>query len=104
VLAHAATKRLRTPEQMFCAIGLSNGHCFDRHSYSAIRRCGRIALTTLRNQPGHPGRARVVGDHQLRGDRCGVSRGRVHLTELGIAILAAALAGLAVGVPLAARR
>lgn len=34
----------------------------------------------------------------------GVSLGRVHLTELGIAILAAALAGLAAGLPLAARR
>jgi hypothetical protein len=34
----------------------------------------------------------------------GVSLGRVHLTELGIAILAAALAGIAVGLPLAARR
>jgi hypothetical protein len=34
----------------------------------------------------------------------GVSLDRVHLTELGIAILAAALAGLAAGLPLAARR
>ena len=34
----------------------------------------------------------------------GVSLGHAHLTELGIAILAAALAGLAVGLPLAARR
>jgi hypothetical protein len=34
----------------------------------------------------------------------GVSLGRVHLTELGIAILAAALAGIAAGLPLAARR
>jgi hypothetical protein len=34
----------------------------------------------------------------------GVSLDRVHLTELGIAILAAALAGIAVGLPLAARR
>ena len=34
----------------------------------------------------------------------GVSLGHPHLTELGIAILAAALAGLAVGLPLAARR
>ncbi len=34
----------------------------------------------------------------------GVSLGRAHLTELGIAILAAALAGMAVGLPLAARR
>jgi len=33
----------------------------------------------------------------------GVSLGHVHLTELGIAILAAALAGLAVGLPLAAQ-
>src|SRR5580693_2758804 len=33
----------------------------------------------------------------------GVSLGHAHLTELGIAILAAALAGLAVGLPLAAR-
>jgi hypothetical protein len=29
-------KRLRKPEQMFCAVGLSNGYCFCRHSYSAI--------------------------------------------------------------------
>jgi hypothetical protein len=29
---HAATERLRTPEQMFCAVGLSNGYCFDRRS------------------------------------------------------------------------
>ena len=34
----------------------------------------------------------------------GVSLDRAHLTELGIAILAAALAGMAVGLPLAARR
>jgi hypothetical protein len=34
----------------------------------------------------------------------GVSLGRAHLTELGIAILAAALAGIAAGLPLAARR
>ena len=34
----------------------------------------------------------------------GISLGHTHLTELGIAILAAALAGLAVGLPLAARR
>jgi hypothetical protein len=34
----------------------------------------------------------------------GVSLGHAHLTELGIAILAAALAGLAIGLPLAARR
>ena len=34
----------------------------------------------------------------------GVSLGHAHLTELGIAILAAALAGMAVGLPLAARR
>ena len=34
----------------------------------------------------------------------GVSLGRVHLTGLGIAILAAALAGIAAGLPLAARR
>ena len=34
----------------------------------------------------------------------GVSLGHAHLAELGIAILAAALAGLAVGLPLAARR
>ena len=34
----------------------------------------------------------------------GVSLDRAHLTQLGIAILAAALAGLAVGLPLAARR
>jgi hypothetical protein len=34
----------------------------------------------------------------------GVSLDRVHLTELGIAILAAALAGIAAGLPLAARR
>jgi hypothetical protein len=34
----------------------------------------------------------------------GVSLGRAHLTELGVAILAAALAGMAVGLPLAARR
>jgi hypothetical protein len=34
----------------------------------------------------------------------GVSLDRVHLTQLGIAILAAALAGIAVGLPLAARR
>ena len=37
VLVHAATERLRPPEQMFCAVGLSNGYWFDRHSYSAIR-------------------------------------------------------------------
>ena len=34
----------------------------------------------------------------------GVSLGHAHLTELGIAVLAAALAGMAVGLPLAARR
>jgi Zn-dependent membrane protease YugP len=34
----------------------------------------------------------------------GVSLRHTHLTELGIAILAAALAGTAVGLPLAARR
>ena len=34
----------------------------------------------------------------------GVSLDRTHLTELGIAILVAALAGIAVGLPLAARR
>jgi hypothetical protein len=34
----------------------------------------------------------------------GVSLGRVHLTELEIAILAAALTGIAAGLPLAARR
>ena len=34
----------------------------------------------------------------------GVSLNHGHLTELGIAILAAALAGMAVGLPLAARR
>ena len=34
----------------------------------------------------------------------GVSLGRAHLTQLGIAILAAALAGIAAGLPLAARR
>jgi hypothetical protein len=34
----------------------------------------------------------------------GVSLGHVHLTELGIAILAAALAAMAVGLPVAARR
>jgi hypothetical protein len=34
----------------------------------------------------------------------GVSLDRVHLTQLGIAILAAALAGIAAGLPLAARR
>ena len=34
----------------------------------------------------------------------GVSLDRAHLTELGIAILAAALAGMAVGLPIAARR
>ena len=34
----------------------------------------------------------------------GVSLGRVHLTELGIAVLAAALAGIAAGLPIAARR
>jgi hypothetical protein len=34
----------------------------------------------------------------------GVSLDRVHLTELGIAILAAALAGIAAGLPLAAWR
>ena len=34
----------------------------------------------------------------------GISLDHAHLTELGIAILAAALAGLAVGLPLAARR
>ena len=34
----------------------------------------------------------------------GVSLGRSHLTELGIGILAASLAGIAVGLPLAARR
>ena len=34
----------------------------------------------------------------------GVSLGRVHLTELGIAILAAALAGIAAGLPIAAQR
>jgi hypothetical protein len=34
----------------------------------------------------------------------GVSLDRGHLTELGIAILAAALAGIAAGLPLAARR
>ena len=34
----------------------------------------------------------------------GVSLDHAHLTELGIAILAAALAGMAVGLPLAARR
>ena len=33
----------------------------------------------------------------------GVSLGRSHLTELGIGILAASLAGMAVGLPLAAR-
>ena len=33
----------------------------------------------------------------------GVSLDRSHLTELGVAILAAALAGMAVGLPLAAR-
>ena len=33
-----------------------------------------------------------------------VSLGRVHLTELGIAILAAALAGIAAGLPIAAQR
>lgn len=36
LLAHAATESLRTPEQMFCAAGLPNGYCFDRHSYSAF--------------------------------------------------------------------
>jgi hypothetical protein len=34
----------------------------------------------------------------------GVSLDRVHLTQLGIAVLAAALAGIAAGLPLAARR
>jgi hypothetical protein len=34
----------------------------------------------------------------------GVSLDRVHLTKLGIAVLAAALAGIAAGLPLAARR
>ena len=34
----------------------------------------------------------------------GVSLARVHLTELGIAILAAALAGIAAGLPIAAQR
>jgi hypothetical protein len=34
----------------------------------------------------------------------GVSLDHAHLTELGIAILAAALAGMAVGLPIAARR
>ena len=34
----------------------------------------------------------------------GVGLGRVHLTELGIAILAAALAGIAAGLPIAAHR
>ena len=34
----------------------------------------------------------------------GVGLGRVHLTELGIAILAAALAGIAAGLPIAAQR
>jgi hypothetical protein len=34
----------------------------------------------------------------------GVSLGRVHLMQLGIAVLAAALAGIAAGLPLAARR
>ncbi len=34
----------------------------------------------------------------------GVSLRHAHLTQLGIAILAAALAGMAVGLPLAARR
>jgi hypothetical protein len=34
----------------------------------------------------------------------GVSLDRAHLTELGVAILAAAVAGMAVGLPLAARR
>lgn len=34
----------------------------------------------------------------------GVSLGRVHLIELGIAILAAALAGIAAGLPIAAQR
>jgi hypothetical protein len=34
----------------------------------------------------------------------GVSLAHAHLTELGIAILAAAVAGMAVGLPLAARR
>ena len=34
----------------------------------------------------------------------GISLGHAHLAELGIAILAAALAGIAVGLPLAARR
>jgi hypothetical protein len=34
----------------------------------------------------------------------GVSLGRAHLTELGIAILAAALAGIAAGLPIAAQR
>jgi pheromone shutdown protein TraB len=34
----------------------------------------------------------------------GVSLDRTHLTKLGIAVLVAALAGLAVGLPLAARR
>ena len=37
VLAHAATERLRTPERMFGAVGLSNGYFFDRHSCSARR-------------------------------------------------------------------
>ena len=34
----------------------------------------------------------------------GVGLGRVHLTELGIAILAAGLAGIAAGLPIAAQR
>ena len=34
----------------------------------------------------------------------GAGLGRVHLTELGIAVLAAALAGIAAGLPIAAQR
>jgi hypothetical protein len=38
--SYAATERLRTPEQMLCAVGLSNGYCFD----IPIRRSGRLDI------------------------------------------------------------